>query len=282
MEKTIGIIIQARVASTRLPQKMIKKIAGKTVLEHVIIRAQKVKNCNQVILATTDKKEDGILEKIAKKLNILVYRGSENDVLDRFYQAAKKFKIDLIIRITADCPLLDPTIVERVIDFYLKGNYDYVSNVRPPTFPDGMDVEVFSFQALEKSWQEAKLPSEREHVTPYIAKNFQLFKIGNITANKDFSHLRLTVDEKKDLTLVIKIYEELYNKNQFFGLNDILKLFDRKPELIKINQSINRNEGLLKSFEDDKKYEQNKKIQKRNRALEQSKKNNSRRNAIIV
>ena len=251
----LGAIIQARVSSTRLPQKVIKKIEGKTVLEHLILRAKKVKNCDKVILATTDKKDDDVLGKIAKELNVLAFRGSENDVLDRYYQAAKLFKIDPIVRITADCPLLDPKIVEKVIDFYFSGNYNYISNTHPPTFPDGMDVEIFNFKSLEKSWKKAKLRSEREHVTAYIFKNPKLFKIGNITYEKDFSHLRLTLDEKEDLILIRKIYKELYPKNPFFGLEWVLELFKRKPELIEINQHIKRGEGYLKSLKEDKIYE---------------------------
>ena len=251
----LGAIIQARVSSTRLPQKVIKKIEGKTVLEHLILRVKKVKNCDKVILATTDKKDDDVLGKIAKELNVLAFRGSENDVLDRYYQVAKLFKIDPIVRITADCPLLDPKIVEKVIDFYFSGNYDYISNTHPPTFPDGMDVEIFNFKSLEKSWKKAKLRSEREHVTAYIFKNPKLFKIGNITYEKDFSHLRLTLDEKEDLILIRKIYKELYPKNPFFGLEWVLELFKRKPELIEINQHIKRGEGYLKSLKEDKIYE---------------------------
>lgn len=251
MEKIIGAIIQARMGSTRLPKKVIKKIQGKTVLEHVISRAKRIKNCPKIILATTDKKEDDVLEKIAEKLNISVFRGSEDDVLDRYFQTAKLFKIDPIIRITADCPLLDSKIAERVIDFYFKGIYDYVSNVNPPTFPDGMDVEIFSFKTLEKSWQKTKSLPEREHVTFYLTKHPEIFKIGNVSYKKDLSHLRITLDEPNDLVLIRKIYQELYPENHFFGLKEIINLFERKPKLIKINQGIKRNEGFLKSLKKD-------------------------------
>ena len=233
----IGIIIQARNSSTRLPNKVIKKIQGKTVLEHIINRAKKVKNCEKVVLATTNKKNDDILVKIAKKANISVFRGSENDVLDRFYQAAKNFEIDPVVRITADCPLLDPHLAENIINFYKNGSYDYVSNVRPPTFPDGLDVEIFRFAALEKAWLNSKLPQEREHVYPYIFKKPGMFKIGNFVNDKDFSHIRLTLDVKNDLTLIKKIYKKLYSKNPTFGLKEILKLLAQQPDLIKINQN---------------------------------------------
>ena len=235
----IGIIIQARTGSSRLPKKVIKKIEGKTVLEHVILRTKIVENCDKVILATTDKKEDDILEKIGKECQISVFRGSENDVLDRFYQTAKLFKINHIVRITADCPLIDPKIVKEVIKFYFKNNFDYVGNAHPPTFPDGMDVEVFSFNALEKSWKEALSEEDRgECVTPYILKNIKIFKIGNFFSKKDLYDLRLTLDEKDDLILIKEIYKELYRKDPKFGLNEILKLFLKRPELLKINHKI--------------------------------------------
>ncbi|MDD5433505.1 MAG: glycosyltransferase family protein [Candidatus Pacebacteria bacterium] len=248
-----GIIIQARMGSTRLPGKMAKKILGKTILEHVIFRLQKIKNPAKIILATTISKKDNILESIAKKNKIKVFRGSEEDVLDRYYQAAKQFDIDPIVRITADCPVLDWQVCDEVINFYLENQFDYVSNVRPPTFPDGLDVEVFSFAALEKSWQAAKLKSEREHVVPYIVNHPEIFKIGNLVRNgNDLSDLRLTLDEKDDLILLKKIYSALYKKNNYFTLNDILKLFQKNPELLKINQKIKRNEGFLKSLREDK------------------------------
>lgn len=251
----LGIIIQARMGSTRLPGKMAKKINGKTVLQWVILRVQKIKIPKKVVLATTLEKADDILEKIARQNKILVFRGSTNNVLDRCFQAAKRFKLDPIVRITADCPVLDIKITEQVIDFYLKNQkkFDYVSNVHPPTFPDGLDIEVFSFKALEKCWKNAKLKSEREHVTPYIANHREIFRIGNVKRKgKDLSALRLTLDEPKDLILLRKIYSYLYPIKKFFTLKDILKLFSQKPELLKINQNIKRNEGLLKSIKNDK------------------------------
>ncbi len=239
MEKVTGIIIQARTGSTRLPGKVVKNIEGKTVLEHVIERLKRLKKEKKIILATTDKKEDDVLEKIAKKCQVSVFRGSENDVLDRFYQAAKLFDVDPIVRITADCPLLDPKIVKEVVDFYSENNFDYVCNAHPPTFPDGMDVEVFSFKILEECWQKAKTPEEREHVTPYIFKNQQKFNVGNFLSKEDFYDLRLVLDEKEDLVLIRKIYKELYRHNPNFGLKEIIELIKNKPELVKINQKVN-------------------------------------------
>jgi len=233
-----GAIIQARMASTRLPGKVIKKIGNKTVLEHVIDRAKRINNCYKIVLATTDKRRDDVLEKIARKLKISVFRGSEEDVLDRYYQAAKFFKIDPVIRITADCPLFDPKIIDRALNLYFSDNYDYVSNVHPPTFPDGFSAEIFKFEALEKSWRQADLSQEREHVHPYLYRKLGTFKIGNLVNKKDFSYIRLTLDEKDDLTLIRMVYKKLYSDNKQFGFKEIIKLFEREPELIKINQHI--------------------------------------------
>lgn len=237
----IGIIIQARMGSSRLPGKVIKRIEGKTALEHIIERLKRIKGNKKIILATTDKKEDDILEIIGKKNGAFVFRGSEKDVLDRFYQASKILGLRHIVRITADCPLIDPNIVEKTVDFYFDNKFDYVGNSHPPTFPDGMDAEIFSFETLEKCWENAKTREEREHVTLYILKNIQNFKIGNYSDKEDFSDLRLTLDEKEDLTLIAKIYKELYKNNPNFGLKEIIELFDKKPELLKINEKINPN-----------------------------------------
>ncbi|MCL5011095.1 MAG: glycosyltransferase family protein [Patescibacteria group bacterium] len=252
----LGIIVQARTGSTRLPKKMLKKIQGKYVIEHVLERVKKIHySPKKIVLATTDKEEDGILEKIGKKHKCLVHRGRTGELLKQYYDAAKQFGLDPIVRITADCPLLDRVVVEQVIEFYLrnKKKFDYVSNVRPPTFPDGLDVEVFSFKTLGKCRENAKLKSEREHVTPYIAKHPEIFRLGNVKRKgRDLSALRLTLDEPKDLILIRKIYGYLYPIKKFFGLDDMLKLFGQKPELLKINQGIGRNEGLLKSIKEDK------------------------------
>lgn len=238
---TIGIIIQARTGSTRLPQKVLKKIEGKTVLEHVIDRVKRIRNSDKVIVATTSKKEDDIIEKIGKENNILMYRGSEEDVLDRYYQAAKLSQIDVIARMTADCPLLDPLIAEEVIDFYLKNKFDYIGNSHPPTLPDGMDVEVFSFETLKQTWLQAHGSEEREHVTLYVRKHPELFKSKNFVHDADLSHLRLTLDEEDDFVLIREIYKNLYSQNPYFGLKEIIELFKQKPELPQMNQHVKAN-----------------------------------------
>ena len=255
----IAIIVQARMASTRLPGKVLKKIFGKTLLEHLISRLKKVKSADKIIVATTTKQRDGKIVKAAKKLGVDFFRGSEEDVLDRTYQAAKIRRLadgDAIVRVTSDCPIIDPAIVDKVINFYKrnKNKFDYVSNTYPPTFPDGMDTEVFSFKALERAWKNASLLSEREHVTAYIYKHTEIFRIGNVRSTKDNSHLRLTVDEPNDLILVRKIFGALYKKNKYFTLRDILSFLKRNPKSISINQHIKRNEGYLTSLKEDAKF----------------------------
>lgn len=241
-----------------MPGKVLKKICGKTLLEHLILRLKKVKSADKIIIATTTKPQDIKIVEIAKKIGVDFSRGSEEDVLDRTYQAAKirqsagwRTDGDIIVRVSSDCLMADPAIVDKVIAFYKRNNFHYVSNTNPLTFPDGMDVEVFSFKALERAWKNASLPSEREHVTAYIYKHPKIFRLGNVRYKKNLSHLRLTVDNPEDLVLVKKIFGALYKKNKYFTLQDILKLLKRNPKLVSINQHIKRNEGYLKSLKED-------------------------------
>ncbi|MEK7463289.1 MAG: glycosyltransferase family protein [Patescibacteria group bacterium] len=248
-------IIQARMSSTRLPGKVLKKIGGRTLLEILIERVKRATFVNKIIIATTDKEEDKKIVDLAKKLGLEYFQGSENDVLDRYYQAAKKFKADIIIRMTGDCPLMDPKVIDRVVGFYKENSdkFDYASNVHPPTFPDGMDVEVFPFEVLKKTWKNAELPSEREHVTAYIANHPEIFKIGNILRKDDVSSMRLTVDSKEDFEVVKRIIENFPDKKDF-GLEDILDLKRKNPKIFLGNNKYERNEGMKKSFEEDKKF----------------------------
>lgn len=234
----IGVIIQARMGSKRLPGKMMKEIGGSPVVLHTIKRAKRIPGVRTVILATTDVRGDNVLARFGKHAGIKVFRGSQNDVLDRYYQAAKTFRIDPIVRVTADCPFLDAALAGEVIEVFLKGKYDYVSNNHPPYLPDGFDVEVCSFFALEKIWEKAKLPVEREHVFPYIFNHQKDFKIFNIGYREDLSHLRLTLDEKDDLTLLRKVYRKLHKRNPNFGLSHIKELFALEPDLARINQHV--------------------------------------------
>lgn len=246
-------IIQARRGSTRLPDKVMKPILGIPMLLHVIRRIQRSKLIAKVYLATTDLSEDQILGKIVQSANVQTFFGSANDVLDRYYRTAVKFGIDYIVRITADCPLIDPSITDKTIEKFLEGNYDYVSNAQNPTFPDGLDTEVFTFNTLEKAWKNAKMSSEREHVTPYIWKNPLLFKLGEFSNNSvNLSHMRWTVDNKEDLNFVRRVYRHLYPKNPNFDYHDVLTLLERHPKLMQINNNITRNEGYNKSLKKDR------------------------------
>lgn len=248
----ITAIIQARFSSTRLPGKVLLLLKDKTMLESVVERVQKAKRVKKIIVITSNEKSDDKIVQLCKKKKIDCFRGSLNDVLDRYYQAAKKFKVKHICRITADCPFVDPQVIDLVAKKYLERKFDYVSNTHPPTYPDGLDTEIFSFEALEKAWKEAKLKSEREHVCPYIWKNPKKFKIHNVKNNKNFSGMRWTVDEESDLKFVREIYKQLYKKNKMFYMQDVLDLLKKSPELMEMNKGIIRDEGYFKSLKEDR------------------------------
>jgi len=239
--------------STRLSGKVMLEISGKTVLWHVINRVSKSELIDGLVVATTANHEDDTIEKFCNQNHITVFRGSEDDVLDRYYQCARKLNIENIVRITADCPLHDPAIIDLVIERYRQGNYDYVSNIDPPTYPDGIDVEVFSFRTLDIAWRNASFVSEREHVTPYIRKHRDLFKISNVTNNEDLSSYRWTLDQAEDFEFIQKIYKKFNESNtDEFYTQDIIGLLEKDPDLTSINSAITRNEGYAKSINEDK------------------------------
>jgi spore coat polysaccharide biosynthesis protein SpsF len=246
-------MIQARVDSSRLANKVLETIEGKSLLWHVINRAKQVKNVDQVILITTRHKIDEKIIRIANESQILSFQGDTLDVLNRHYQCALKFNADPIIRITADCPLIDPKLSGEILEFFLSNNYDYVSNTINPTYPDGLDTEIFSFMALKEAANQAKLKSEREHVTSYIKNNSEKFKLYNYKNKQDYSKFRWTVDEKKDLEFVRKIYFEMSPK-KIFSMNDILKIISENPKIQKINSHIMRNGGYIKSLKEDREF----------------------------
>ena len=208
--KILGII-QARIGSTRLPNKVLLDLEGKSVLEHVILRLSRSKLISEVVVATTIKKQDLAIVRLCANRDFSVFCGSENDVLDRFYQVAKLFEPDHIVRITADCPLMDREIIDKVIQKHLAEDTDYTANILEATFPDGEDVEVFKFKTLIKAWRNASLSSEREHVTPYIRKHQELFKQANLVSLENLSTKRWTLDNKEDYEFIREIYKYLYN-----------------------------------------------------------------------
>ena len=243
----IGIIIQARCDSARFPNKILKDLNAKCILWHVIERC-KIMDL-PIIVSTTTRSIDDPIIKIVEECKVNFFRGSTNDVLDRFYQTANFFSLDFIIRITGDCPLIDPNESAKVIDSIKTGKYDYVS-LDDTTYPDGLDTEGFSFKSLEKSWNNAKLISEREHVTPYIKNPKNKFNKCIIKFHKNYSYYRLTVDYEDDFQLIKKIYSELY-QGKIFYLDEIIQLLNKKPELLLLNSSHIRNDGYLKSLKED-------------------------------
>jgi spore coat polysaccharide biosynthesis protein SpsF len=249
----IGCIIQARMGSTRLPGKVMKRIDEKNpILYYVLKQLQSSTLLEKIVVATTILDEDDIIENYVKNMGIDVFRGNTNDVLDRYFECAKKFSIDVIIRITADNPLIDPTIVDDMIKKFTSNSYDYLSNAHVRTFPYGTEVEIFSFNALENAWENAKKPSEREHVTPYLYNNLDNFKIFNVEYSKNISNLRWTIDRNADLKLIRLIISKI--KNRPILLDDILVLYSKEPQLFELNKTDIPNEGFLKSLKEDEEF----------------------------
>lgn len=250
-------IIQARMGSTRLPGKMTMDIGGKPTIAHVMERAKLAHTLNGVWLATTVDSSDDVLASWAVEHQIKLYRGSIEDVLDRYYQTARLAKADVVARLTGDCPLLDPDVIDKVVSAFVvsASAYDYVSNVHPPTYPDGLDVEVVSITALERAWREATLASEREHVMPYIWEHPEIFRIKNVENDADLSSERWTLDTQEDLEFLRRVTVECKKQSSRCGFADVLKIINAHPEWRAINASYARNEGYTKSLKEDKKVE---------------------------
>jgi spore coat polysaccharide biosynthesis protein SpsF len=263
----IVAIIQARYGSTRLPGKILMEINHKPILYYVINQVQNSKKIDNLVIATPKKTQDDQIAKLVDSYGVEVFRGSENDVLDRYYQCAKNYNADIIVRVTSDCPLIDPNLIDRCIMEFEKNEYDYISNTNKLEddswiyhlngFPLGFGVEVFSFDALEKAWKNAKKPSEREHVTQYIPNNPKMFKIGVIENSDDFSDIHLSIDHKLDFNL-IKIVIEHFPDHEIFNLEKIISFFEENPHLKQINSHISFNEGYLKSLKEDKMFKKKK------------------------
>ncbi len=236
----IVTIIQARTGSTRYPGKILKPVLSQPILYRMVERVMQSKLKGSVVIATTDQPEDRVIEKICQLNEWNCYRGDSLDLLSRHYRAARKWNADIVLKIPSDCPLIDPRVIDRVIETYLNNSYDYVSNLHPATYPDGNDVEVISMDALEYSWVMAKRNFEREHTTPFIWENRDLFNIGNVEwesgLNYSMSH-RFTLDYPEDYRFIREIFEHLYPHNPTFSLSDILNLLNEKPELQQINSN---------------------------------------------
>lgn len=252
MELSTILVTQARTGSTRLPGKILKEIGGKSLLQIHLDRLKKCNEVSKIIVATTDKPQDEIIYKKTINLGLSASKGSEHNVLDRFYQAVKEYKPDWIVRLTSDCPLIDPRLVDDIILYVQEKDVDYGSNILVENFPDGQDVEVFKFSALESAWNNANLISDKEHVTPYIRKNSDfnggsLFSAVNFPCHSDYSKIRMTVDEFSDLELITILINDLGTEKSWEEYVEHII----KNKLTKINSSIIRNEGYLKSIKND-------------------------------
>lgn len=247
-------ITQARTGSTRFPNKILKEVQGKALLEVHVQRIQSSKRISKLVVATTTHPKDNAVVQLCEKLRVSFFRGSEHDVLDRFYQAAKQIKPNYVVRLTSDCPLVDGELIDSIINHTISKNLDYCSNTLEQMYPDGQDVEVFKFSALELAWKKATLLSEREHVTPYIYNNSS-FKGVKLFLSESYNHLkesynyvRLTVDEPEDLKVIDLIIAKL-------GINkkwkDYADIYREEKEIHELNRHISRNEGYLKSLKKD-------------------------------
>jgi spore coat polysaccharide biosynthesis protein SpsF len=245
------VIVQARMGSSRLPGKVLADVAGRPMLTRVLERAGAIPGADAVVLATTTEPRDERVAALAADLGVEVFRGSEADVLDRYHCAAQQAGADVVVRVTADCPLLDPRVSGAVLAAYRRGGVDYVSNARVRRYPDGLDTEVFSAEALRSAWKEATLPSEREHVTPYIWKHPERFRLADLVGEPDHSHLRWTVDRPEDLEFVRAVYGRLDAGGRVFGMDDVLALLRREPGLLHLNAGLDADEGYRRSLARD-------------------------------
>ena len=243
--KTV-IIIQARMGSTRLPGKVLKKIMGKPLLQYQLERLKDVRNADQIVVATSKKDSDDPIIDLCCKLGVSYYRGSENDVLQRFHDTALSFGADCIVRINADCPLISSEVVDEIIGLYKteSRNVDYVSNILYPSYPIGFHTEVFSKETIIKANLSSIDKEEREHVTPYIYRNPNIFNLRSVSINRDLSHFRLTVDYKEDFELIKNIIEAIYPNNPKFKMNDIITFLTDNPNLPEINNFILKKQTL--------------------------------------
>ncbi|MFM8330837.1 MAG: cytidylyltransferase domain-containing protein [Candidatus Methylumidiphilus sp.] len=237
------IVVQARCGSSRLPGKVLREVCGKPMLARMLERLRRVRTPAQLLVATTDEPQDDAVAALCADIGVDVFRGHATDLLDRHYQAARAYGAQVVAKIPSDCPLIDPAIADAVFAQFQGADFDYVSNLHPATYPDGNDVEVMRFEALATAWREARLPMEREHTTPFLWERPERFRLGNVSwepaagePRRDYSMShRWTVDYAEDYDFVRRVFEELYPQCPGFGLNDILDLLARQPEIAALN-----------------------------------------------
>jgi spore coat polysaccharide biosynthesis protein SpsF len=244
--KTVAII-QARMSSTRLPGKVLKVVAGRTILDRMVERVQKAKRVDETVVATTIDSSDEAIVDYCKKAGIACYRGSLQDVLDRYYQAAVLHKADIVLRLTGDCPLIDPDLIDAVVDALVNEKADFACNRLPPpltrTYPIGLDVEACTFAALKQAWTEATEKHEREHVLPYLYDVPGRFKVVQLNHSEDLGKMRWTLDTPEDLVLLEQVYARFGGRNDFSWL-DVLELFKKEPQLAEINSQVQHKSYL--------------------------------------
>ena len=244
-------VLQARVSSTRFPGKVLREILGTPMILRQVERVRRARSIGGLLLATSVDPADDPLALLCGENGVACFRGSLDDVLDRFYQASLLHQPEHVVRLTGDCPLADPALIDHVVGTHVTRRSDYTSNTIPPTYPDGLDIEVIRFSCLEQAWREAKLPSEREHVTPFLYGRPNRYRIGAVRNAVDLSALRWTVDEPDDFELVRTVYEALYPGNPVFTTEEILAFLERNPALKTWNVRHARNEGYEKSLKED-------------------------------
>lgn len=237
----ISAIIQARLASTRLPRKVLKDLNGKPLIEQIINRLNFCQKIDNIVLATTTGKIDDELVDWCLRNGVSYYRGDESNVLKRYYDAATEFNADVIVRVTADDPFKDPQIIDSVIDLLLANKLDFAYNNAPPSFPEGLDTEVFTYEAIKRAAEADTTDFEKEHVTQYFYHNPQMFRNQNLSYKENISHIRLTIDTEQDFKLAQKIYQELSPNGEMFYLENILALIKENPELLDVNKNVKRS-----------------------------------------
>ena len=235
IKKKIVCILQARILSSRLPAKVLLPGYNKPLLLHTVDRLKKSKLISKVVVATTNLKIDNVIHKLCIKNKVNVFRGHPTNLLDRYFKCAKKFNAKTIVRITTDCPLMDYKIVDKVIKKFCSIKIDYLSNIHPPSLPDGFDIEVFSYEALKKTYYKAKKGFQKEHVTPYIWDNPNKFKVENYSFSKNknyYEKYRLTLDYKEDFYVIWNVYNALFPKNKYFEFKDIIEYLKKNPKVL--------------------------------------------------
>jgi spore coat polysaccharide biosynthesis protein SpsF len=230
-------IIQARMGSTRLPGKVLKDLEGETVLARVVNRLRSARLIEELLVATSNLPADDAIVEECNRCVVPVFRGEENDVLDRYFRAAQFCRAEIVVRITSDCPLIDPEVTDKTIQAFIHERPDYASNALIRTYPRGLDTEVMTVQALERAWHSATQPYQRAHVTPYIYRHPEEFKILPVTGDADYSSYRWTLDTPEDLEFIRAIYTRFKNRGDF-GWHDVLQILNREPELMEINRLI--------------------------------------------